>query len=379
MIRFAEIGNFKCFGSAKIEMGSLTLLTGLNGSGKTSFSQSILLLRQSSEQGVLQRGNLALNGDLVQLGAGHDVFFEDADDAEDVIRIGLTWRDDEKLQCSFAYDRNSDVLTAKQIEISKCVLDRPPIGGSMFYLASERIGPRVSYAMSDFLVEHRGQIGTRGELAPHYLAKFGQTRIDTPALFHPSAATEYFQDQVEAWLGEISPGTRVSVESHRALDAVQLQFAFAGPHGRSNDYRPTNVGFGLTYALPIVAAALASRPGALLVVENPEAHLHPRGQVKITQLLVRAACSGVQVLIETHSDHVLNAIRMAVHDGEILSDDVRIHYFERRMTSERVYHSIVSPRVDPDGRLDAWPDGFFDEMEKSLEHLLSPRKVNSES
>ena len=99
--------------------------------------------------------------------------------------------------------------------------------------------------------------------------------------------------------------------------------------GSSNKYRATNVGFGLSYVFPVIVAALAARAGDLLIIENPEAHIHPKGQMRLGQLLSLAAASGVQVVIETHSDHVLNGIRLAVHERKISHEIVRLHFFER--------------------------------------------------
>jgi predicted ATPase len=123
-----------------------------------------------------------------------------------------------------------------------------------------------------------------------------------------------------------------------------------------------------------VVATLAAAPGSLLLIENPEAHLHPKGQALMGELLARAAAGGVQVVIETHSDHVLNGIRLAVHGGRIAPEAVRLHYFERRDLGGQVQHVVTSPRIDRDGRIDDWPEGFFDEWDKSLEALLQPRE-----
>lgn len=70
-----------------------------------------------------------------------------------------------------------------------------------------------------------------------------------------------------------------------------------------------NVGFGISYVLPIVLALVKAKKGELIILENPEAHLHPRGQRKMGELIARAAQGGVQVIVETHSDHILNGIR----------------------------------------------------------------------
>jgi predicted ATPase len=375
LLRAVEWHNFKCFERERIELGTITLVTGLNGSGKSSFIQGLLLLRQSELQGLLRQGRLALNGDLVQIGAGHDVFCEYAEDKpeDEVVSLGLEWQDGAAARWGFAYDRKSDVLTERAADISSEAFARLPLRGELHYLAAERLGPRASSAMSDYAVEHQRQIGQRGEYAAHFLACFGRTHVAGPERLHPEASSDLLLAQVQAWLGEVSPAVRVEVVEHRAMDAVEMRFSFAGPHGPTSDYRPMNVGFGLTYTLAVVVAALAAPPGALLIVENPEAHLNPRAQVRVTGLLARAAKAGVQTIIETHSDHVLNGLRLAVHDGLLPHEEARIHYFERRVTPERIYHTVISPRIDADGRIEPWPPGFFDEMEIALGRLMEPR------
>lgn len=169
-------------------------------------------------------------------------------------------------------------------------------------------------------------------------------------------------------MGEVSPGTRLEIKSNPDMDLVSFQYSY----GLSNPYRATNVGFGITYTLPIIVAVLASEPDTLVIVENPEAHLHPRGQAKMGELLAIAASCGVQVVIETHSDHVLNGIRLAVHGGKLKPDDVQLHYFQRQEKQGQAYTKVISPRINRSGRIDKWPDGFFDEWDKSLEVLLEP-------
>ena len=177
-------------------------------------------------------------------------------------------------------------------------------------------------------------------------------------------------DQVEAWMGEISPGTRLKIEAKSDVDIMSFQYSY----GDSNPYRATNVGFGISYTLPIIVAALASTPGTIILIENPEAHLHPKGQVKMGELLALAASGGVQVVIETHSDHVLNGIRLAVHGGKIDPKDVQLHYFHRhnKEKERQAVTEVISPRINRNGRINHWPDGFFDEWDKSLDILLEP-------
>ena len=168
---------------------------------------------------------------------------------------------------------------------------------------------------------------------------------------------------------EISPGVRLSLRRYSEIDLMTFSVTYSlGHQVASSEYRPTNVGFGITYALPIVVSVLSARPGGLVIVENPEAHLHPRGQVKMGELLCRAAAGGIQILVETHSDHVLNGIRLAVKGRLATPADVALYHSKWEPGGKSP--SLTSLTVKEDGRLSEWPDGFFDEIERSLDRLL---------
>ena len=150
MIHTLRVQNFKCFENQPFQLGSLTLLSGLNGTGKSSVLQSMLLLRQSHQQGLLQRVGLSLNGDLVQLGTGRDVYYEGATsnefgfDIEFMDRISGSWR--------FEYDQEADVVRLTSNPVSKHVYDKSLFSDSFRYLPAERVGPRTYFSTSDYLV-----------------------------------------------------------------------------------------------------------------------------------------------------------------------------------------------------------------------------------
>jgi predicted ATPase len=374
MLHELKLRNFKCFEATTVPLGSLTLLSGLNGMGKSSVIQSLLLLRQSWEQGILQAGQLALNGDLTQLGTAQDALFSYAE--EERIGFELAFRDAPPLGWQFSYEKKADVLKALGATPTAEELQRHALFGDGFqYLCAERIGPRPSFATSDHTVRHLRQVGTRGEFATHFLSVFGKQKLALPRLRHPKAVGDELGYQVEAWLAEISPGTRLKLTSHAAMDLVQLQYQFVAGSDVSDAYRATNVGFGLTYLLPVLVATLGARPGSLLLLENPEAHLHPRGQRRMGEFLAQAAASGIQVLVETHSDHLLNGIRVAVHGGKVNPELVRLHFFERPQDDSGPAHRVISPSLDRNGRISQWPSGFFDEWDVALDALLAPAKV----
>ena len=93
------------------------------------------------------------------------------------------------------------------------------------------------------------------------------------------------------------------------------------------------------------------------------------------ELIARAASGGVQIILETHSDHILNGIRLAVKNKIISGNDVRLNYFYQRTEKdltigEKVIHEKCSPVILDDGSLSDWPDGFFDEWDKALDELF---------
>jgi predicted ATPase len=367
MIQLVRLSNFKCFEQQHLVLKPLTLLAGLNSSGKSTIIQALLLLRQSYLENLLPSTGLTLNGKLTQLGTAKDVLFEEAD----VDEIGFELLDDlpATLKLRFSYREESDVLALSGSESSGGIWQTRLFGDEFQYLRAERLGPRTSFGMSDYEVRHHRQMGSSGEFTAHFLSLFGSETVEPRELRHPAASANTLQAQVEAWMTEISPGVRLSLKRYSEIDLMTFSVTYSlGHQVASSEYRPTNVGFGITYALPIVVAVLAARPGGLVIVENPEAHLHPRGQVKIGELLCRAANAGIQVLVETHSDHVLNGIRLAVKGRTVVPADVALYY--SRWEPGGKSPSLTLLTVKEDGRLSEWPEGFFDEIERSLDRLL---------
>ena len=371
MLRRIVLKNFKCFDALDLPCAPLNLLCGLNGMGKSSVIQGLLVLRQSFDTGDLSQGRLVLGGALTDLGAGSDVLFEDAE--EEV--VGFELRRDETPEPwtqTFGYSRTGDQLTvngpAAESGVPPVWRAFPPFGGGLAYIQAERIGPRKLYPLSEMLAR-RGDLGARGEFAWNYLNDRQNDRFPAEDPRRGDRPGHRLLDVVDHWLQDVSPGAHLQLESVLAADAVIAGFSFDRPGDvATRRHRATNVGFGLSYVLPVVLALLSPR-GSLCLIENPEAHLHPRGQTRLAELSVRAAEAGVQVFVETHSDHFMDGVRIAVRDGLIAPSDAAIHYFER----DGGRTVVSSPEVDADGRLSHWPSGFFDQHDDNLARLLAPR------
>ncbi len=356
MIGEIEIRNFKCFEHLDLALDSLNVFSGLNGMGKSTIIQSLLLLKQSQQQNYLP-DNVCLNGEYVHLGMAQDILYENTDDECIVIRLkehGKTFGARIKFRQDF--DILKAECTGNYHEIS---LFREPFE----YLNAERYAPQVIYPKSSIHVDSKAQLGVRGEFTVHYLAKYQDDKVEW------DQEKRSLKEMVQFWLNEISPDVKVDVSQIENTDYAKLGFYYLD-QTRSRIFRPTNVGFGISYVLPVVVALLKACKGSMLVVENPEAHLHPRGQRKMGELIALCASKGVQICVETHSDHILNGIRIAVKQNMVKKDRVRLFYFSRHQEKNRTVHHVESPKILEDGRLDYWPDGFFDEWEKALDEII---------
>jgi len=368
MIDALRLTNFKCFGDQTLKFSSLNLLSGLNGTGKSTIIQSLLVLRQSYELGMQKSGRLFLNGELVRLGTAQDVLTE----LVNTERIGFEINSDSHtLKLEFSYDRESDVLHSTESLAELTGVTSQPFVGEFRYLQAERMGPRTAFPMSDLKVSSEFQIGTQGEYTAHFLSRFGRDIEVESSRRHPNAASYDLIDQIEAWMGEVSPGIRIEPSTVPNMDLASLSYR-RGQLG--NVYRSTNVGFGITYSLSLITVLLVAKRGSLLLLENPEAHLHPRGQSRMGELAGLCAMDGVQLIVETHSDHLLNGIRVAVRKGELNADAVSLFYFGAFAEGNTYEERVSTPRIDKNGRLDHWPNGFFDEWDKNIAQLLRPVK-----
>lgn len=402
MLKSIFLRNFKSARqlSSPIPLKSLTIFSGLNGSGKSTVLQSIALLRQSlevSESKKEKLNELNLRGSLVQLGTAYDILSERALDYEIEIELkefnGSDWKfiakvDEDKLTESSLkrevdYNKNGKKLFDNFPNLPPSDIENYLRKCSFQFLQADRLIPKTHYDRSSTSDRGLGFLGTHGEYTPDFLSENGSaltvrekrrcptvvTGVDIDLMKRISATPKLF-DQINGWLQYISPGVRLDAEPINQTDLVTLGFSYASTEIAQDSMRrrPTNVGFGLTYSLPIITACLSAPQGALLLLENPEAHLHPRGQAALGTLLAKCANDGIQILVETHSDHLLNGIRLAVKNGIISSTDTSLCHFVRDTGTGDSY--INNPNILPNGELSSWPEGFFDEWENSLEELL---------
>lgn len=393
---------FKCFESLQLPLAPLTLLSGTNASGKSSILQAITLLHQTMQEHEWST-RLMLNGKSIKLGTVSDVVNEQQGGKG--FEIGLTYGETTYLW-TFTGERNELSMDVK----SFCLNNRQPIDflikekdqnhasnlhkllptyylsfdifkapfsdqkstdgyvtaihkpltTGFTYITAERIGPREVYALEDRQIAYA--VGPTGEYAMSlFYSKRDEPILNSLILETESRNTLFHQ--VTARMQQFFPSCLLAVEKVQNVNAVTLRLKTSN---ETEFHRPINVGFGLTQVLPIVIAALSAQKEDILLIENPEVHLHPAGQALMGHFLAEVASAGVQVILETHSDHILNGIRRFVKSGRIPPDQVALHFFKARSTNSA---QVISPQINVNGDLDFWPDGFFDQFDKDMNHF----------
>ncbi|MEZ5831094.1 MAG: DUF3696 domain-containing protein [Dongiaceae bacterium] len=205
-------------------------------------------------------------------------------------------------------------------------------------------------------------IGSAGEFSAWWYTRAADDEIPENRR-HPSETGTTLRRQLDAFMSDIFHGGGANAEVVPRTSVTRLEFR-SSPRG---DWRrPANIGYGLSYAFPILVALLMAQSGQVVMIDSPEAHLHPHGQSIIGKQMAHFASAGIQVVVETHSDHVLNGVRLAVRDGKLAASDVAIHFFSADKTEGS---GIFSPRLNSDGALSEWPNGFFDQSELDLARL----------
>ncbi len=363
MIREIVLRNFKCFPSVSLPFANLNILAGANGTGKSSVIQALLVLFQSAQSGSIGRNRLQLNGPLIDLGTGRDVLYRLSEADQFEIDIAS----DKASLSILAKVQSSKIDHVLDIVIQEASKDpNLAMPTKLLYLCADRLGPQKGYPMSMEDVSGN-EIGRRGEYAPLTYFLHREDAVQNSKLLLENDDKRTFatlETQFTLWMRRLFPGFSAMTEQVAALDAVTLGLALQGQYGAADHLRPTNVGFGVSVVFPVILCGLLADSSTTLVVENPEAHLHPSAQSLVGEFLARVASGGTQVFVETHSDHVINGIRLAHKNAVLSTKDLQFFAFARtdKFGSQRV--DIVP--LSENSEFKIHPDSFFDQYDKDL-------------
>ncbi|MBR5964578.1 MAG: DUF3696 domain-containing protein [Treponema sp.] len=336
MITELYLKNYKSFLERKIEFSPLTVLSGMNASGKSSVIQAIRMIQKSCGDGL---GDPRLD-DHVSPNQLKTKLTKD-----DYYHLSLT-------KDSKDYSTEARSIGSDSYEYASDDGQRKKDLACISYISADRLGPKNQLPAGN--ASEIADVGVNGEYAIAFLDKFRYSKVLESLRLNADSVNLF--DNVNAWLSVISKGTLLSYENNQSQNAY-----FPAYDGIS----PSETGFGLSFTLPVIIALLYNdekKSERIVMIENPEAHLHPAAQTSLGLLIALAAASGKQVIIETHSDHIIDGIRIATKQNKIHSSDVKIHFFKRNSFEEET--SIETPELYQDGRLSFWPEGFFDQSLK---------------
>lgn len=374
--------NFKCFTDAKIPVKKLTVLCGGNSAGKSTVIQAILLLRSAINQLKNGASKVMLNGDYL-LGLGNSFNVIPSKSPSNVIFIELFYSErrypfgtadrlgrgdryvnlyaDSKEAKTFLDIKSSNGFSTLLRDDPQNQYGHPIQAHNFHYLNAERLGPRPFYAVS----EQGRNVGSQGEYAISLLSSSAADTQDydvSASKMYPGSRNPRLRAQVEAWMGEIVPGLSINAQKISEINQAYVKYGNATPQ---------NVGFGISYVLPVVLSGLLASENEMFIVENPEAHLHPSGQSRIGKFLARVAASGVHVIVETHSEHVINGIRIASLDGTIDNSGIVVNFFSREEDNQSVVTSID---INNAGDLTSYPKGFFDQQQRDFAEIVKQKR-----
>ena len=330
MITSLALKGFKSYVDYSFDMKPLTILTGLNSSGKSSVIQAIRILENIAgrKYGDAHVWNLGLGSDTELINPNCNHF---------QISACLNHQADSY----FIYDSNG--MENEIIPMPSCM-----------YVAADRQGASPTIPIFD-----DEALGGRGENVLKRIDAFRDEPL--PEILRGEAEGTTLNYVLKYWLQKISPGVKFDYKIEEKADVSYSLY---------DNHRSANVGYGLSYSLPVIVALLTAtlEDDSLVLIENPEAHLHPQGQAEMARLICLCVEAGVQVVVETHSDHLFDGVRIFARESQNhFAKNVATYWCQ---LDENRNTQVDSCQIQDNGRLDYWPEHMFDQFLLDSEKLL---------
>lgn len=328
MIDNLQVENFKCLSNESFDFKKLNIITGVNCAGKSSVIQSILLYSDALQEtgNKLKRWKFETYRNKLRSAEKFSVLING-------------------LSCSVK--PTSFEFIGEKFPFSK---DR-----DFFYLSEDRRGPK-----NDEKFIETDEMGDRGEYVMSYYYRHQNEPIHQNLQIDENETLSY---NVSHWLKEIlffgNKETAVDVDlfvEESTEEKVRVSYDFGGLKKLS----PKNLGAGLSYLAKVVIVCLQMKPGKTVIIENPEIHLHPGAQSGIGHFLSFIASRGVQVIVETHCEHLINRVQYEVFKKRLNSEDVSAYYKKSFREDFEKLNIGSDGHFQKDGKRIFFPEVFFD-------------------
>ena len=372
MIDKIHVKALKSIKDLTVNCSNLNLFVGTNSSGKSTFLQALLI--------VAQKG---LNGKLVSIGDFREV--RNYYMPNETIKIEI-WREQKSKSAwvEFVEDKVNETYHVNSSEDIELIVSdvwgienddveqtQPLIEGiGLHYLSCHRIGVKDIYEKNMF---DDSDFGIDGEYALAYLLKHGEDPISQELIVDDKNVTNSLLSQVNYWL-EYIVGTTLHVNDLKKTNYLQVKYN-SNPANVSSEAlycRPVNVGSGVSYLISIIITCLGAESDSVIIIENPEIHLHPKAQSKLSDFLYFVSKTGRQLFIETHSDHIFNGLRVGVSRQTILMDEISVNFFAMNEQYETQCNPVIFKEF---GKIIGTNDDMdindlFDQFEIDLDRML---------
>lgn len=460
MLKNIRLSNYKCFNDSRdIEIKPLTVLCGVNSSGKSTIMKSLLTLKQTYENAG-DKKSLILNSSYVKNGTCNDILYKriennfcissnfiitkasknDYRSRSEITafkNIAKMYSNHQKIQeldlcCKSVFRKNTNeaILIEQNYEIevrystgstiktvvsykkdrtkwdisisnfpnnngeiiptmelydvvcyfenfrfvnlyvnlttpqtdevvyivnNLCTISR--YAGNLFntfkYLTPLRVYPQRTYLGEDDTIG----VGIGGENTAQFLNDNGEkTFKGLPfGVLSKETSSKTLNEYVNLWMNYFGIGS-YNIQSNNDIIRLNIE---------SDNI--INVGFGVSQALPIIVSGLTMNIADTLFLEQPEIHLHPKAQMAMGDFLVSMAKAGKGVLVETHSDHIINRIVKRVMDGTIGCDEVAIYFVNNNQDGS----TITKVEIDMIKGIVNAPQEFFTQFASELSEIFN--------
>lgn len=454
MIKNVKLKNFKSFKKVgKIDIGKINVFVGPNSSGKSSFIQGLLLLKNAI-QCVVEKQYKNLEGDYKSLVYDKDTknkieykitfderekpflelqenkiieIFTDIED-DDILKIKKYYSDirlkslsvtlkvvDEGMLKTDEFEINTFEVTTKEnlklkvfaedekykIKLNEDIIDNVEVLNTCkFYFkmnqknlkdVSNKLKDKILLAFSileklekslidfsdkliymgslrtDFLrsenidgSEGSSSVGSRGQRTLSTLKKIDKCCGDDCKVQHKKA-------KIDHWLDEFDLGDKIEIErTNEGKYSIMIRNKYLDIYSNILD-----VGIGTAQILPIIIEAVNSKDESLIIVEEPETHIHPKAQAKLADLFVGCVNDdNKKFIIETHSIFLVTQLQILVASGKISEKDVKVYFFDQDEEGTKITDMVLTSNGQFE---EEWPSGFFDihyELGRKLFELI---------
>ena len=362
MIQSIHIQNFKSIENQVFDFKPLTILTGENSSGKSSIIQAILLYSHYTARREENYKADSLKKYIENLGDTKSLVSKNANNEQKVL-IRPTINKNKDSFLSFGYYSDIGLLEAKKEQMIIFEQD-------LYFISANRIGQENQPKSSEI-----EKCGVNGEYIFGFYEQNKNIRLPNEKLIFKDKHNSIFNGeslsaQVGIWISKILC-LKLIPRTEKSSNTQSVELMYENNDLDNFNISPFNLGAGVSYLTKILILGLSLKEGDILIVENPEVHLHPKAISNFADFFMFLANGGIQVILETHSEHIINKMRYFVFKEQLSTDDVQIYYREKFDTPFMAIRLNTDGRyTDNNGNVIKFPTGFFDSTLNELLEMM---------